>query len=122
MVEMCLGGNSLTERSVSSSADVRRLILSEIGTTNVRRATTAVVTGFRSEGGDTRLGRQRARAVRSEPLKLNPNLRITVVDASTQASGRDECVRNQCAIVRLSPNGNINDRRQAILLRLAALR
>jgi hypothetical protein len=110
--------------NVSSSADIRRLILSEIGATNVRRATSAVVTGFRSEGGDTKLGLKRARAVRSELLKLNPNLklRITVVDASTQASGRDECVRNQCAIVRLSPNGNINLRQQARLLRLAALR
>ena len=108
--------------NVSSSADIRRLILSEIGRTNVRRATTAVVTGFRSEGCNTKLGRQRARAVRRELVKLNPNLRITVVDASTQSSGRDECVRNQCAIVRLSPNGSTNVRQQARLLRLAALR
>jgi len=80
---------------------IRRLILSEIGIDNVEGATRAVVTGFRSPGGNTRLGALRAAAVRTELQKINPDLIVRAFDAGTRASGREECVKNQCAIVRL---------------------
>jgi len=80
---------------------IRRAILRDIGSSNVQGATRAVVTGYRSSGGNTALGALRAAAVRTELLKINPRLTIRTVDAGTRASGRDECVKNQCAIVRL---------------------
>ena len=80
---------------------IRRAILRDIGGGNVQSATRAVVTGYRSSGGNTALGALRAAAVRAELLKINPRLTVRTIDASTQASGREECVKNQCAIVRL---------------------
>jgi hypothetical protein len=81
----------------------------QVGFEEIRCATSAVVVGHRSPGGSTTLGGDRARAVRTELRRINPNLEVTVVDAGTRSAGRSDCVRNQCAIVELRGLANSSD-------------
>jgi hypothetical protein len=89
------GGNKLTKLDVTIARQLR-----QIGGEEIRRASSAIVVGYRSLGGSSTLSKARVVEVRRQLLRINPLLRVT-----TRISGLKvpQCAqsRNECALVEL---------------------
>ena len=82
------------------SARIQRRLIRVAGA-DVLAAKSAVVVGYRSQGGDPTLARRRAETVRAELLRINPRLNVRIRVGGLALAPQCASSKNQCTLVQL---------------------
>jgi hypothetical protein len=85
----------------SNVADRVARQLRQIAGSEIRTAKTAIVSGYRSPGGNRDVAQARANEVRRQLLRINPRLVVTIRVGGLDVAPQCAASKNQCAVVQL---------------------